>query len=230
MTLVSHKYKFIYLKNYKVAGTSVEDFFSKWCINPNSDFTYQTTISVTDSSGDENIDDYGIVGRTNGTGSDVWRCHSSGVKIKEEFEKDENLGLDKFEEYLKFCVIRNPYDKMVSFYFWQTQHPLGHHSHEYFGVSFKEYCKMTQLNNLNIHGVNGKSLCDYFIRYEHLEADIVELCKLLNLPEYDISTLPRHKSGIRDSDKSYREYYDEETKQIVYESHKKEFEMFGYEF
>ena len=29
MVLVSHKYKFIYIKNVKVAGTSVESFFGK---------------------------------------------------------------------------------------------------------------------------------------------------------------------------------------------------------
>jgi len=32
MTLISHKYKFIYMKNAKVAGSSVEYFFEKYCV------------------------------------------------------------------------------------------------------------------------------------------------------------------------------------------------------
>ena len=30
MVLISHKYKFIYIKNVKVAGTSVESFFGQF--------------------------------------------------------------------------------------------------------------------------------------------------------------------------------------------------------
>ena len=81
-----------------------------------------------------------------------------------------------------------------------------------------------------MHGIEGESVCDYFIRYENLEEDLIKLCEILNLPEYDINDLPHLKGGVRPSNTSYRDYYDEETKQKVYETHKEEFEMFGYEF
>jgi hypothetical protein len=35
MVLVSYLHKFIYIKNAKVAGTSVEAFFEKYCVKPN---------------------------------------------------------------------------------------------------------------------------------------------------------------------------------------------------
>ena len=249
MTLVSHKYKFIYVKNYKVAGSSVEDFFSKWCVNPNSDFTYQNTDShdkvwfedegeiIMDDAGDEHIDDYGIVGRINGKGSDLWRGHTPLRTIKKIFSEDDNLGLEKFDEYLKFCVIRNPYDKVVSHYYWQTQHPLGQKPialADQDDISFSDWLKFAQdnflPNNLTIsHGFEGKSMCDYFIRYEHLEEDIVKLCEKLGLPDFDINDLPKHKSGIR-PDIHYREYYDDETRDIVYSAHRNEIDLFGYEF
>jgi hypothetical protein len=249
VTLVSHKYKFIYVKNYKVAGTSVEDFFSKWCVNPDSDFTYQTTNShdkmwfsdggsvIVDSTGDEHIDDYGIVGRTNGLGSDVWRGHTPLAEIKKAFSQDDNLGLEKFDEYLKFCVVRNPYDKLVSLYHWQINHPLGQKPIDLDGqddISFADWLKSPTFtgypNNLVLtHGLEGKSMCDYFIRYEHLEEDIVKLCEKLGLPDFDINDLPKHKSGIRPN-RHYREYYDDETKDMVYRVHRDEIELFGYEF
>jgi len=239
MALVSHKYRFIYFKNYKVAGTSVEELFSQYCVNPDSSFKYETSLSFDkgyldgvkielDSTGDEYYDrEYGIVGRTNGLGNDAFRGHSNATRIKKYFAEHEDLGMGKFDEYLKFCVVRNPYDKMVSLYHWQTQHPLGQNI--YHNITFKEFCKKTDLKNLEaVHGIDGKSVCDYFIRYEHLQEDIVRLCEILNLPDYDITTLPHHKSGLRPSGKHYREYYDEETQNIVYEKHQDEFELFEY--
>jgi len=208
MVLVSHKYKFIYIKNKKVAGSSVESFFGKYCNNPNKPYYYTDAIS-------ESIDEYGIIGsRTSGkTFFDIWTNHMPAKKIK------NLLGNRIFNNYIKFCVIRNPYDKMVSRYYWNNSKE-----------NFKDFCKKTNVSNLNIHSIDKKSVCNYFIRYENLENDIIKLCKLLNINDYNIKLLPHHKSGYRNNNKHYREYYDNETKQIVYQNHKEEFNLFGYTF
>ena len=108
---------------------------------------------------------------------------------------------------------------MVSLYFWKKRSGKK---------SFKEFVKQKRCNNLNIHFINGKSVCDYFIRYEYLEEDINTLCKKLKIDSYDLSLLPKHKSTQRKSKKHWSEYYDDETKNIVYNKHKREFELFGY--
>lgn len=207
MVLVSHKYKFIYIKNAKVAGSSVESFFGKYCIDPKKVYNYNDAIS-------EHIDEFGIIGsRTSGVkNSDKWKNHKRAESIRND------LGKEKFDEYLKFCVIRNPYDKMVSLYYYVKSK-----------LSFKEFVKKNDINNLNIHSINGKSVCDYFIRYEYLEEDIKKLCKKLNIDSYDLSLLPKHKSTQRKNKKHWSEYYDDETKNIVYNKHIKEFELFGYD-
>ena len=207
MVLVSHKYKFIYIKNKKVAGSSVESFFGKYCINPKKYYNYKDDIN-------EHIDKFGIIGsRSVGLKkSDKWKNHKDAKSIRND------LGTEKFDEYLKFCVIRNPYDKMVSRYYWvQSKLP------------FKEFVKTSHNNNLNIHSINGKSVCDYFIRYEYLKEDINTLCKKLKIDSYDLSLLPKHKSTQRNQKIHWSEYYDDETKKIVYNKHKKEFELFGYD-
>ena len=89
-------------------------------------------------------------------------------------------------------------------------------------IPFNEFVKTYNCNNLSTHSINGKSVCDYFIRYEYLTEDIITLCKKLKIDSYDISLLPQHKSGIRKSKKHWSEYYDDETKKIVYNKHKKE--------
>lgn len=204
MVLVSHKYRFIYIKNKKVAGSSVESFFGQYCINPKKNYSFNDSI-------DEHIDRFGIIGSRLQGKFTKWQSHKKAKQIKND------LGEKKFNEYLKFCVIRNPYDKMVSQYFYQKSK-----------LSFKNFVKENNVNNLKIHSIEKKSVCDYFIRYENLEQDIITLCHKLNIPKINIIQLPNHKTSK--GRKHYSHYYDEETKKIVYESHKKEFELFGYEF
>ena len=205
MVLVSHKYKFIYIKNAKVAGSSVESFFGKYCIDPKKDYSYKDAIK-------EHIDEFGIIGSRGNNLNNKWKNHLPSTKIK------SFLGEKIFNEYLKFCVIRNPYDKMVSLYYFNSEK-----------ISFKEFVKKYSCYNLNIHSINGKSVCDYFIRYEYLEEDIKTLCKKLKIDSYDLSLLPKHKSTKRKNKKHWSKYYDEETKKIVYNKHKSEFELFNYD-
>jgi len=212
MVLVSHKYKFIYIKNLKVAGSSVESFFGRYCIGPNKNYSYDDNI-------DEYIDEYGIIGQRVDGKVTIWHNHKSAQDIKRD------LGEDKFNEYLKFCVVRNPYDKMVSWYHWyifENKIPPNY--------PFNHFCRFSKINNFYIHGIDGESVCDYFIRFENLEEDIIKLCNKLGIKDYDIDLLPKHKSGVRPKYSGYREYYDEITRKLVYNNHKEEFELFGYEF
>ena len=58
-------------------------------------------------------------------------------------------------------------------------------------------------------------------------SNLVEFICILSR-SYDLSLLPKHKSTQRKNKKHWSEYYDDETKQIVYNKHKKEFKLFGY--
>ena len=207
MVLVSHKYKFIYIKNRKVAGSSVESFFGRFCLSPDKTYSYADKIF-------SNIDDYGIIGGRgmNDDTNSLFESHASAIEIRNK------IGINKFNKYLKFCVIRNPYDKMVSFFFYKN-----------LPISFKEFVKKFHCNNLNLHSINNHSICDYYIRYENLEQDIIDLCKKIGINDFNINDLPKHKSN-KEKRKHYSEYYDEETKKIVYEKHKQEFIKFGYKF
>lgn len=207
MVIVSHKYKFIYIKNVKVASSSVESFFGSFCTNPENTYSYEDAIK-------QSIDDYGIIGSRLGSvkKEDVWKNHIPAAEIKKQ------LGNDKFDKYFKFAVIRNPYDVIVSSYYWEKP-----------SLKFKDYAKITIIDNLTRYSINGVNVCQYFIRYENLVEDIINVCKILGICDYDINNLPKHKTNMRPKD-NYREYYDEETRKKVYNNHKNIFEKFGYEF
>ena len=112
MVLVSHKKKFIYIKNYKVAGTSVEVFFEKFC---------------------KNIND--IVGVRLNPNEQKRQLTKGKLGSHVNINKVLNVvGTNVFSNYFKFCIVRNPYDKMVSAYFFKVG--VGE-----FKGTFKQFCK-----------------------------------------------------------------------------------------
>jgi hypothetical protein len=214
MVLVSHRYKFIYVKNMKSAGTSVECFFEKYCSDPS------ISLNIRENKKTCEITPYGIIGtRSFLNDSSTWYNHMDCTTIK------SRIGDEIFNEYLKFCVVRNPYDKVVSSYNFFKK--LG----ELEGVEFEEYCARPLKILKNLYTINGKVECDYFIRYEHLKFDIIELCGKLGIQNININELPTYKSQFRDHSISYRDYYkNERIKKLIYEKFKDEFELFNYTF
>ena len=125
-----------------------------------------------------------------------------------------------YNEYFKFSVTRNPWDRVVSAY-----HHFGP------GMSFKGYLlKKAKLKTIKWY---FRDYIDdvYFIRYENLKKDIEYVCKKLGL-DYDMNNLGKYKNEYRKilKHKHYTEYYDKETKQIVAERYAYDIKYFGYEF
>lgn len=214
MVLVSHIFKFIYIKNRKVAGTSVEAFFEKYCIKPDKKYKAE-------HQSEQRVSEYGIIGcrMVSIPKEHLWYNHITASEIK------KILGSDKFNRYFKFSVVRNPYDKIVSLF-----HFFANKVDNDLKKNFKNFCINYDCNDMNSICIDGKPICDMYIRYENLENDIIQVCKKLGIKDYDIKELPKFKSGIRDKSKSYREYYDDETKMIVYKKHENEIKYFGYDF
>jgi len=249
MVLISHRYKFIYLKNFKVAGSSIESFFGQFCIDP----ALQTSYQFIDSC-DESITTYGIVNKRysklatldntlfvkswkkeyalndhDDASIIIWFPHKSAEHIKKD------IGDQIFNQYLKFCVVRNPYDAFVSAYFWEK-------IYNNLTWDFKTFCirSCKDLSELKITNyirhddnrlfINGTPICDYYIRYEHLKEDTLQLLEKLGITDYSLDDLPHHKRSLRPKDKPYQEYYDDETKALIYTIFKNIFDMFNYTF
>jgi len=215
MVLISHEYKFIFIKNIKVAGTSVEAFFEKYCVDPDVKYAVE-------SNTDEKISKYGIIGSREQGKFSIWFNHINAASIK------KNIGDKIFNSYFKFCVVRNPYDKMVSYFHWRG-HKYNENLEE-MKKEFKEFCKIHNCNNMYLFSINGKPICDYYIKYENLFEDIEEVCKKLKIKNYLPIVLNNYKSETRSVKIDYRKYYDNETREIVYRNHMNEINFFGYQF
>ena len=203
--LVSHDYKFIYIKSRKTAGTSVQNYFSPYSKNG--------------------------IRILSGTGPG----HMPSSEVK------ELVGDEIWVNYFKFTAIRNPWDAMVSMYFWRT------HKRKWwrkllndltgkkkatkkewpFGRFVKEFFVDRNFNR-SIINIDEKFAIDYFIRYEHLQDDIKEVCGKLNIP-FDIDLLGNYKSGHRPK-VEYQQFYNDETRDLVAEAFKNEIAQVGYVF
>jgi len=80
------------------------------------------------------------------------------------------------------------------------------------------------INQIDLITDQNGLLLDYIIKFENLENELKNMFKSLNLDYPDIPTIniSNHKN--------YREYYDNETKEFIYELFKKDINYFGYEF
>lgn len=137
--------------------------------------------------------------------------------------------------YFKFSFVRNPYDRLVSAYH-DFRHSEGHQSWaspiQKYDI-FKDFA--LDLHNSScknwIHlrpqfeylELNGKLGADFVGRFEHLNDSFSVVQRLINIPN---KILDKHRTSSHDK---YEEYYDEETKDAVYEFYRKDFEEFEYE-
>jgi len=199
--IISHKHKFIYFKAKKVAGTSTEILLSD--LVDEEDIV--TPIVKGDSSTHRPRNYKGFYN------------HNTPMYIKNK------IGENKFNSYYKFITIRNPFDRVVSWYWWRRIFSLKKTFGDFIS---SERCKyLTPFSNWIFD--EKKCIVDDYIRYENLENDTK---RIFGKWFDDDIVYPTAKSSQRKEKKHYTEYYDDETKQIVAEKYAKDIEYFGYKF
>ena len=141
--------------------------------------------------------------------ADIW-------EIKNRFKNSYN-------NYKKFTIIRNPYDKMISWYFYLKRN-LGEN---YNIVEFNEWIKTpSKLWHANDPISFLKPQCEWIddtvkvIKFENLNK---ELNKFFNKKiELPITNKSNHKH--------YSKYYNQESINIIYNRYKKDFKRFNYKY
>lgn len=236
--LVSHRKKFIYTKTVKTAGTSVESYFEEYCLPEGSwEFSHNR---------DEHVCPEGVIGyRGFNPGSSTWRNHMPAKQIK------KRIGESIWNEYFKFCVVRNPYDKLISNFHMlernavkismlsklkiRTSLWLNRNVNPYLlvrGESDIERFRSWLLQGGTVNDRNkyiiDKDICvDYFIEYEKLMDGIQYVCEKLDIP-FVPEKLPKLKMDGRPA-LPIEEYYNPETIEIVKSNYAFEIDRFGYQ-
>jgi len=207
--IVNHKYKFIFLKTRKTAGTSIEIALSEFC--DSSDII--TPIADKDEALREEA---GYQGPCN---YDVPLKKLSKTELLQFFWNRyrkqfynhvdaayvrKYVGEKTWGSYFKFSFERNPFDKAVSRYYWSTEEPRPSAS------EYLDSAPVELLTDWPIYTINDQLAVDFLGRYENLKADMKFVAERLGLPG-EINLLYA-KGGYRPKRSHYRDVLDEQAR------------------
>ncbi len=228
--ILSHKYKFIFIKTAKTGGTSIEIFLSRHCgpkdivtpiappIEGHQPRNYEGFINPIPEILERPGKVFPVLRHTI-TSRDKFYNHIPAREIK------NRVPADVWNSYFKFCVERNPWDKVLSHYYMHAARESG-------TLSLGEYLARGKfpVNYFRYTDRLGtKIIVDRVLRYENLIPELSEVFSQLNIP-FDGSLGVAAKSEYRTDRRPYREVFDEEQRRIVEKAFAKEVELHGYRF
>jgi Sulfotransferase family len=138
-------------------------------------------------------------------------------------EYREALSEEQFRSFYKFTCVRNPWDRMVSYYFTPTQNPETWDRKKFRGIISKAVSVADYLR-LDEEETDPFANVDYIVRFENLAEDFRIVCDQLAISP---PTLPRYNRSTRER---YSKYYDDELRELVRTRFAAEIERFGYTF
>jgi chondroitin 4-sulfotransferase 11 len=206
---VSHKLQAIFIHIPKTAGTSVTRCLAD--LDPDLALLGQTTPDVRALT------------------DELWSRHLGAAQVQAVV--DSKI----WPKYFKFAFVRNPYDLVVSHFFFQKRlHETAPHvlrslhpdisSMLAAGCGFSEWLKAATYikpQSFYVLDEQGKVIVDFLGKFETMNADFAHVCKVLNI-EVKLPHL------LKTAHLSWDKYYDRETSEIIHRRFAKDFAPFGY--
>ena len=225
--ILSHKYRFIFIKTHKTAGSSIETLLSQVCGDDDIVSTMDPPAQdhrprnwIGNSPLDKLYAKYErmrkLIHKDSMFLNKHYYQHMGGARIK------QLCGEEIWNSYYKFCFDRNPWDKVVSFYWWKMR---GKEQK----VPFSEWLRVKKLPlDHDLYSIDGKVDVDFVGRYESLAEDLAYVLETLGIQ--DAPQLPKVKTGIRQDKAHYTESYNEGDRDFVAHLFQREIETLGYDF
>lgn len=198
----SHSKKFIFIHIPKTAGNAVQKVL----------MPYSEEKIYRESYKDGKLNDFEVENELGICKKHEW--------IGAYIENPETLKYP-FEEYHKFCVVRNPWERMVSWYCYtfpriSKQVDKDHFLENGLGKNMPpmwNYISYAETNKM-----------DSIIRYEKLEQSLKEVCSRIGVPfeGFEVTNASKHPH--------YSEFYNDESRSKVENFYKKDIEYFNYTY
>jgi hypothetical protein len=228
--ILSHKYKFIFIKTAKTAGTSIEVFLSKHCgpqdivtpivpcVEGHQPRNYEGLINPVPE----------VLERPGKFFSALRHTMTSRTKFYNHMparEVKQRVPVDVWNSYFKFCVERNPWDKVLSHYHMHAARQGG-------SLSFDEYLARGRfpINYFRYTNRLGrKIIVDRILRYENLITELGEVFSQLKI-SFEGTLGVQAKSEYRNDRRPYQQVFNDDQRRFVEEAFAKEIELHGYRF
>src|SRR6184192_2285015 len=228
--ILSHKHKLIFIKTAKTAGTSIEVFLSKHCgprdivtpigppVEGHQPRNYEGFINPIPE----------ILERPGKLFSALRHTMTSRTKFYNHMparEVKQRVSAYVWNGYFKFCVERNPWDKVLSHYHMHAYRVGGALSLDQYFARGKfpiNYPRYTTPSGSRI-------IVDRVVRYENLTDELGEIFTRLNVP-FDGDLRVRKKGHFRTDRRPYQLVFSPQQRQIVESVFAREIQLHGYRF
>ncbi len=138
----------------------------------------------------------------------------------------EHMDPDLWSSYFKFCFERNPWDKVISYFFWRHRDgrkgPLPPVS------QFIQSGSADDVKGFELYSRGSEIVVDEVFFYEDLERALGTIRDRLGLEE--TPSLPAAKTRFRTDRRHYREVLDQQDRDRIARIYAREITHFGYEW
>lgn len=213
--IISHEYKFVYIKTRKTASTSIEIALSKFC-GPRDIITeiVPADEKVRRSLGYRGPQNYRI-------GSLTLVNHMPALVARSV------LG-DAWGDYFTFTLERNPFDRVISQYYWELPKWQHRGATPPTLTEFLTNSPREALTNWPLYADGHTIIVDFVGRYESAKEDLRTVSERIGLPEAIEIAPIKTKDGWRKDRRHHRDVLSEEDRQLVETLCRREIDAFGY--
>lgn len=206
--LISKKHKFLFIHIYKNAGTSITNALLPFAANEWQWFASRA------------LKKFNLLAPFHPS---PYPMHIKGPELISV------MGKEAFESYFSFAIVRNPWDWQVSLYRYMLKDPI-HPQHELaktFG-SFDRYIQWRCHEEVRcqkdfIYSQDNQLLVDFVGKFETLDTDFRSICARIGIA----AVLPKLNVS---NETPYRQYYTDETRDLVRRTFAPDIKLFGYDF
>ena len=147
-------------------------------------------------------------------------------------------------DYFKFAFVRNPYDRIISFYHYFSHvrstlrmpdayqpGPRYHGHRDFLKRILSDRLWKDEVHFIPQHTFIDVEQMDFIGRFENFENDIDHIFTTLNIPKYEEMAYDRKSNyeGACDCPYPLKGFFDPETAHIMYDHIKTDFDLFGYD-
>ncbi len=204
--LISDSHEFIFVHNYKVAGSSIKN-----ALRPYAQTAFERLGWVQRQ-----------LARLRLRSTPHYPAHLTAREIRSDHP-------DEWRRYFTFGLVRNPWAWQVSLYFFMLE-TEDHHQHALISSmnGFDEYIHWRVNEDKHLQSEffcdsEGNVVVDYIGRLESIREDFQTICEQIRVE----TSLPHKNSS---SHRDYQTYYTDDTRQLVQEHFEEDIERFGYTF
>ena len=139
-----------------------------------------------------------------------------------------------FDDYYKFSISRNPWDRMVSYYRKNVCNPIAA---PYVDAEFNDWVKMANIDEVYsyIKDDDGKIGVDYVIDFKFLSIGFSCVMRRLGI-DVQLEEIPQMRSDVKTHEgkffniKTYHDMYNSESVDIISDAFQNDIKMFGYTY